>query len=139
VRGLTGFVRLSHGHRPTKSAVQIDSEMKQKTSWVATAALMGLPLVALAQANPAAPGAAAPALGYQSAFSDYKPWQDIKPIDWREVNDTVRDAKPSGGHDGHGASPALATPASAAPAPAPSRAAPAPQVPSGHSGHGDHK
>ena len=32
------------------------------------------------------------ALGYPSAFSDYKPWQDIKPADWRAVNDTVRDA-----------------------------------------------
>ena len=46
--------------------------MKKKTSWVATAALMGLPLMVAAQANPADPGAAAPALKYQSAFSDYK-------------------------------------------------------------------
>ena len=126
--------------------------MKKKTSWVATAALMGLPLMALAQANPADPGAAVPALGYQSAFADYKPWRDIKPADWRAVNDTVRDTKPSGGHGGHGATPASGSPASATPAPAagqqpapaptpapsPAAPAPAPQAPS-HSGHGGHK
>ena len=59
--------------------------MKKKTSWVATAVLMGLPLMVAAQANPADPGAAAPALKYQSAFSDYKLWQDIQAADWRIV------------------------------------------------------
>lgn len=108
------------------SAVQMDPEMKMRTSWVAGAALMGLPLVATAQADPADPSAVAatPVLQYQSAFSDYKPWQDIQLADWRAVNDTVRDAKPGG------------TTAQDA---APSRAAPAPQAPSGHPGHGAHK
>lgn len=122
--------------------------MKKKTSWVAMAAVMGLPLLAVAQANPADPGAAAPPMGYRSAFSDYKPWQDIKPADWRVVNDAVREAAATGGgHAGHGAAPAAASapaPARAsAPAPAatpaPARAAPGPQAPAGHSGHGAHK
>jgi hypothetical protein len=139
-------VRLSHGHRPTWSAVQICFRMKKKTSWVAVAALMGLPLIAAAQANPADSGAPAPALAYQSAFSDYKPWQGIKPADWRAVNDTVRDAAArGGGHDGHGTAPApapapaaapLAPPRPAPPAPAP---AAAPQAPVGHQGHEGHK
>lgn len=70
--------------------------MNKKISRVAAAALMGLPLMALAQADPADPAARAPALAYQSAFADYKPWQEIQPADWRAVNDTVRDAKPAG-------------------------------------------
>lgn len=99
--------------------------MKTQTSWVATAALMGLPLMAAAHANPADPGAPAPALGYPSAFSNYKPWQDIKPADWRAVNDTVRDAAAKGsGQGGHGTAPAPA---------------PAPEAPAGHQGHGGHK
>jgi hypothetical protein len=126
--------------------------MKKKTSWVAAAALMGLPLMAAAQANPADPGAPAPALGYPSAFSDYKPWQDIKPADWRAVNDTVRDAAAKGGgHGGHGAAPGAApTPAPAAvpqaappTAPRPATASPAPaaapRAPAGHQGHEGHK
>ncbi|RZJ19898.1 MAG: hypothetical protein EOO54_14380 [Haliea sp.] len=107
--------------------------MKTKTLWVAAATLMGLPPMVPAQANPADPQAAAPALPYNSAFSGYKPWQDIQPGSWREVNDTVRDASPGGGHAGHGA--ASATPPQAAPRPAPA----APQAPAGHSGHGAHK
>lgn len=113
--------------------------MKKKSFWVATAALMGLPLMVAAQANPADPGPAAPALGHQSAFSDYKPWQDIRPSDWRAVNDTVRDAKPGGEHAGHGAAPANTPPATATPGQATPRAPAAPQAPAGHSGHGAHK
>lgn len=117
--------------------------MKKKTVGVAVAVLMGLPLMAAAQANPADPGAGAPALEYKSAFSDYKPWQDIKPADWRAVNDTVRDAAAkSGGHGGHGPAPGTAPAPAAAPAAAPCQtppAAPAPQAPAGHEGHGSHK
>lgn len=137
-------MRLAHGHLPTTSAIQIALEMKKKTVGVATAVLMGLPLMAAAQANPADPGASAPALGYQSAFSQYKPWQDIKPADWRAVNDTVRDAgAKSGGHGGHGAAPGTAPTPAAAPTAAPGHAAPAaapaPQAPPDHQGHGSHK
>ena len=114
--------------------------MKNRTSWVVTAALLGLPLIAAAQANPADPGLAAPALGHQSDFSDYKPWQDIQATEWRTVNDTVRDAKPGGGHAGHGAAPASTPPAPATPRQAVPRPVPAaPQAPAGHSGHGAHK
>ena len=137
-------MRLAHGHQPTTSAIQSALEMKKKIVWAATAVLMGVPFLAAAQANPADPGASAPPLGYQSAFSDYKPWQDIKPADWRAVNDTVRDAAAKGGgHGGHGAAPAPAPSAApqAAPRPAAAASAPArvPQAPAGYQGHGSHK
>lgn len=77
-----------------------------------------LPLGALAQAPTpavAASSASAPALHYQSAFADYKPWQDIRPGEWRQLNDNVapKDGK-GGGHAGHGAAPAPAAPAAKA-------------------------
>ena len=109
--------------------------MNNIVSRLAPAVALCLPLLALAQAarpDPADPKTPAPALRYQSAFADYKPWQDSKPGDWRAVNDTVRDAAAKGGaHAGH-AMPATA-PASA-PAPAPSASAPA--MP--HGGHHHH-
>jgi hypothetical protein len=103
--------------------------MKNKTSWVAAAALSGLPLLGVAQVDPADTGAIVPALVYRSAFSDYKPWQDIPPADWRAVNDTVRDAKPGGQRDQGLASSRTAPGASPAPA------APAAAAGGGHSGH----
>ena len=113
-----------HGHGPTTVGVQVTSEMKNQNAWVATAALLGLPLLAAAEAIPSDPRAPAPALEYRSAFSDYLPWQDLKPADWRAVNDAVRDAKPGGGSpEGQGAAPAPAKPASAP----------------GHPHHGGHK
>ena len=122
------------------------SVMKKKTSWLAAAMALGLPLAAAAQVNPADPAAPPQPLGYQSAFSDYKPWQDIKPADWRAVNDTVRDAAAKGGgHGGHGVVPAAPSGPAAAPQPAPRPATPrpapaaAPQAPAGHQGHGGHK
>ena len=96
---------------------------------------LSLPLLALAQASrldPADPKTPAPALRYPSAFTDYKPWQDSKPGDWRAVNDTIRDAAAKGGvHAGH-ALPA-AVPASA---PVPATKASAPATP--HDGHHRH-
>lgn len=96
-----------------------------------------VPLAALAQTPAAAaPSASAPALRYQSAFADYKPWQDIKPGDWRQLNDNVtpKDGK-GGGHAGHGAAPAPAVPAAKASAPA----APAAGGHQGHQMHGGQK
>lgn len=93
-------------------------------SRLAPAAALCLPLLALAQAgrpDPADPKAAAPALRYQSVFADYKPWQDIKPGDWRAVNDNVRDGAAKGG-DGAGQTMPAAAPA-LAPAPKASAAA----------------
>lgn len=77
------------------------------------AAALCIPWVATAQAgrsDPAAPDAPFPALAYQSAFADYKPWQEIKAGDWRVVNDTVRDASLKTG--GHAAGHAAPTPPS---------------------------
>ncbi|MEJ7930136.1 hypothetical protein WG922_09130 [Ramlibacter sp. AN1015] len=118
--------------------------MNRKTLWRAAAAFFGLPLMALAQTHPAHPAGDAPALQYQSAFSDYKPWRELKRGDWRAVNDTVGSAKHSGSH-GAGAAPSEpARPAEAARSTAPAHgpsAAPsaAPYPPAGHSGMGAHQ
>ena len=91
-----------------------------------------LPLLAGAQQRPDTPTAkvSAPALGYLSAFADYKPWQDIKPGSWRQLNDSV--AAASGGHGGHAMG-------AAAPAHVPASAAkPSPPPAPGHQGHQMH-
>jgi Cu/Ag efflux protein CusF len=41
--------------------------------------------------NPADPGAAAPPLKYESAFSDYQPFQEQKSNSWKQVNKEVAD------------------------------------------------
>lgn len=89
---------------------------------------LGLPLVALAQPgrpDPAEPKTAASPLRYQSAFSDYKPWQDIGPGDWLALNESLRAQGAGGsGHAGHAMPmPAAATP----PAPAASKPVAPPQ------------
>jgi hypothetical protein len=56
---------------------------------LAPALALGLPLVALAQPasiDAAQPSASVAQLKYPSAFTDYKPWRDIKPGDWRAFN-----------------------------------------------------
>jgi hypothetical protein len=61
----------------------------------AGALALGLPLLVGAQGVAAAAAdAKAPAasLSYQSAFADYKPYQDVPPGDWKALNDTVRDS-----------------------------------------------
>lgn len=82
------------------------------------AAVLCLPLLAVGQtgrADPAAAKASAPALRYQSAFADYKPWQDASPGDWRALNDALRAQAAGGsGHAGH-AMPAMPAAASAPP------------------------
>ena len=45
---------------------------------------------ARAQGGTAPQAAASVPLQYRSAFSDYKPWQDAKPGDWRALNDAVK-------------------------------------------------
>lgn len=78
---------------------------------------LALPSLAGAQpsADPADPKAPAAPLRYQSAFADYRPWQDVKPGNWRQLNDNLV---------GQG------TPA-AAPSPAPAASTPP-------ADHGDH-
>ena len=79
--------------------------MKSSILWVAPAAALAVPLLAQAQSGRAEPTATKPPaaqLRCQSAFADYKAWQDIKPGDWRSLNDNVRDAASAGaGHAGH--------------------------------------
>lgn len=93
-------------------------------------AALCLPLLAPAQprVDPADAQAPASPLRYQSAFAGYKPWQEVKPGNWRQLNDDL--ATPSGapsGHTGHSGHGAAARPA-ATPPPGPS-AAPAPAAP----------
>lgn len=93
--------------------------MKNHFSRLAPAAALCLPLLAMAQAGRSDPADAktpAPALRYQSAFADYKPWQDAKPGDWRALNEALRDPGAAGGHAGH-ATPSAPVPAASAPAP----------------------
>jgi hypothetical protein len=88
---------------------------------LAPAMALSLPLLSLAQqtGDPADGKAATQPLRYQSAFSDYKQWQDVKPGNWRQLNDTVRDAAArGGGHAGHGVAASPAQPAAGASAPA---------------------
>jgi hypothetical protein len=102
---------------------------------LAPAVALCLPLLALAQAgqpDPADSKASVPALRYQSAFADYKPWTDTRPGDWRAVNDNVRDAAAKGG-----AHAAPGAPAAAPAASAPASQASAPAMP-GHGGHHQH-
>ena len=103
--------------------------MNTKTSWRVTA-IVALPLAALAQADPAAPSAAAPPLPYRSAFSEYKPWRDLQRGDWRAMNDALGSAS-TGGHGAHGAASGTATPAPAPAKPASRQQAPA----AGHKAH----
>jgi hypothetical protein len=93
---------------------------------LAPAVALSLPLLAGAQQSPPPSAkASAPTLPYRSAFADYKPWQDIKPGNWRQLNDTLTSGA-AGGHAGHGATPAAK--------PAPAASAPAPR----HHGHHNH-
>jgi hypothetical protein len=96
----------------------------------APALALCLPLLAIAQSSrsdPADAGASAPALRYRSAFADYRPWHDVKPGGWRELNDRLAPvAGQASGHAGHG---------SAAAAPAAKPSAPAA---SGHPSHRMH-
>lgn len=102
---------------------------------LAPAVALSLPLLAAAQqSTPPSLKESAPPLPYQSAFANYKPWQEIKPGNWRQLNDTLTaGGGTTGGHAGHGATPTAAQPSAAKPAPATS--APAPRHPAHHN-HG---
>ena len=102
--------------------------MNSFLSRLAPALALCLPLLAVAQQRAEAPDAKSPAtpLRYQSAFANYKPWQDIKGH-WRQLNDNLV-AGSSVGHSMHGMGGAASAPAAQASAPA----APAPQ---GHQMH----
>jgi hypothetical protein len=64
-------------------------------------ALLSLPVLALAQQSldPADVKALAQPLRYESAFAEYRPWQDVKPGNWRQLNDNLAPAPAkAGGH-----------------------------------------
>ena len=95
-------------------------------------AFLALAFAGASQAAPTEPAAPAPTGGplrYESAFSDYKPWQDVAPGNWRALNDALVTAP--AGHGVHGAAPAAAGQATAPAKPAPAQPAPA-------AGHGAH-
>lgn len=101
-----------------------------------------------ARLDPADPGAKAPAVKYESAFTGYAPYREEKLAPWREVNDEVGKVRGhagifgGAGHAGQGASekaspakPASGKPAAGKPA-EPAGQAPARGAPkTGHQGH----
>ena len=106
---------------------------------MACAIAFAVPHVVAAQANPPEnPSAATTAsqLTYESAFQDYRPYEDVPVADWRQVNGTVRQAATKGGgHGGHGAPDSNGPEGSAAS----KEAAPPPPAPAQqHMGHGMH-
>ena len=105
---------------------------------LAPAVVLGLPLLAIAQqsSDPTDDKAAAQ-VRYQSAFADYKPWQDIKPGDWRQLNDNVRPTfGAAGGHAGQGIATPAASESASAPSPTPKASAPAMPAHEDHQMHG---
>ena len=82
-----------------------------------------------ATADPAGPASTGGPPRYESAFSDYKPWQDIATGNWRALNDALVTAP--AGHGGQGAAPATAGQAQTPAKPVPAQQAPA-------AGHGAH-
>lgn len=114
--------------------------MNKLAHGLAPALVLCLPLGALAQCagNQAEdPQAKAPALRYRSTFSDYQPWQDVQPGNWRQLNDALV-ATPAGHAGAHGGHAMLPTPGRtpAAPAAATLSATPSAAPHTGHSMHG---
>jgi hypothetical protein len=106
--------------------------MKKILSGIALAVSLS-PLLAGAETGPAAapPALAAPALRYDSAFSDYKPWQDLGPGDWKAANAAVAGA-------GHAAaqSPPASAPMVREGGPVKRKSAPTVDPQGGHHMHG---
>jgi hypothetical protein len=125
-----------HGHRPTPSAAQIALEMNQKPPWRAAPVLV-LAFAGASQAAPAASAAPTTVSGlptYESAFSDYKPWQDLKPGNWRALNDALVAGAPGQGGLGTAAAATTAGQATNSAQPAPAQKAPG----AGHDAHHMH-
>ena len=95
---------------------------------LAPAMALALPAAVVAQGGSAAPASAnteASGLQYRSAFADYRPCQDVKPADWRAVNDALlASEKSKAEHESHSA--------------APQAEANAPQAPASSATHGGH-
>ena len=106
---------------------------------MACAIAFAVPHVVAAQANPpenASAATTASELTYESAFQDYRPYEDVPVAEWRQVSGTVRQAATKGGgHGGHGAPDSKGSEGSAAS----KEAAPPPPAPAQqHMGHGMH-
>ena len=90
-------MRLLHVHWSTNkvwSTVKWLRTMNNSLRFSVGALALGLPLLVGAEGmQVAATDAKSPAasLRYQSAFADYKPYQDVPLGDWKALNDTVRD------------------------------------------------
>ena len=99
---------------PARSSQLIRIAMKSLQT-MACAIALAVPHVAAAQTNSpegrSAATTAAP-LTYQSAFEDYRTYEDVPVADWRQVNDTVRAAATKSG--GHGAQQSQGSTGSAA-------------------------
>ena len=95
------FVSLLARERPTKTALArvlpwcVPDFPRVARGGFAIVVLMIGATNALAQTsklpNPADPDSAAPAVKYESAFSDYQPFQEQKSNDWKQVNKEVAD------------------------------------------------
>jgi hypothetical protein len=108
---------------------------------MACAIAFAMPQLVAAQVAPETPAAATAGsqLPFQSAFADYKPYEEVPVADWREVNETVKKAAgKGGGHAGHGSQePPAAEDKAPAAASAPSSAPREEQTRhTGHSMHG---
>jgi len=104
---------------------------------MACAIAFTMPQFVAALAAPETPAAATAGLQlpFQSAFADYKPYEDVPVADWREVNETVKKAAEKGdGHAGHGSQE---PPADEDKAPA-AASGPSPAAREGHTGHSMH-
>ncbi len=97
----TCFVSLLASERPTTTALArvwrwyVPDFPRVARGGVAIVALLIGATNASAQnsrlPNPADPDSAAPAVKYESAFSDYQPFQEQKSNDWKQVNKEVAD------------------------------------------------
>lgn len=90
-------------------------------------------------ASPLDAAADVPAIRFESAFADYRPYDEAPRDGWREVNRVVDEAarKSTGGHAGRGVVPAAPVRApDASPTPAPAR--PASPGADGRTGAGHH-
>jgi len=70
--------------------------MNKETARLAISMPLFLPLLAIAQGDPADGTVPVPALSYSSAFADYQRWRDIPAGDWRAMNDALRGARQVG-------------------------------------------
>jgi hypothetical protein len=117
-------------------ALQMIRKSMKTLQTMACAIAFAVPHAVAAQANPAdnhSAATTAPQLTYESAFDNYRPYEDVLVADWRQVNETVRHAATKGGgHAGHEVQDSKGSGGSAAN----KEAAPSPAPAQQHMGHG---